>query len=149
MIRTQRGLSVVELIVALAILSLVGIIIWSVFFQGYNFSQKAVTKNSIQQEANLIAANLTKIQQTSKSYTISTISPPRPNDPSCTTLKVEYTKQDNSNITLAFDKAGLCYSVDQTGTFDPKTNRNIKLTIYAKNDSKNRVDMNIFLYRLK
>ncbi len=143
LIRSQRGISLVEVLVTLVILSLIGTIVWSVFFQGYRFSQKAVTKNMLQQEANLVVTNLTKIHQTSKQYSISTT------DPDCT-ITVTYTKQDNSQQTQVFSKTGLCYSTDATGDFDPNTNDNfLKITIYDQKDPTNRVEMNAFLYRLK
>lgn len=150
MIRNQRGLSLVELLAVLAILSFLGTIIWSVFFQGYNFSKRAVTKNMLQQDANLIVTNLTKIHQTSEQYTISTTSSIT-NAPGCNTIKVSYTNQDNSDHTLSFDKTGFCYSTDVTGTFNPNEDNkiNLKITIYDQEDPNNKVEVNAFLYRLK
>ena len=66
----QRGITLIELLATLAILSIVSILIWSIFFQGTNYSNKAMTKNQMQQEANIIITNLTKIHQTSDSYDI-------------------------------------------------------------------------------
>lgn len=143
MIRCQRGISLVEVLVTLSILSLIGTIVWSVFFQGVNFSQRAVTKNTLQQEANFVITRLTKIHQTSIQYSISN------NTPDCA-ITVLFTKQDTSQQTEVFSQTGFCYSTDVSGTFDPTTNdNNLKVTIYDQKDPNNKVEMNAFLYRLK
>jgi prepilin-type N-terminal cleavage/methylation domain-containing protein len=142
LIRTQRGITLIELLVTLAILSVIGTIIWSIFFQGYNFSQKSVTKNRLQQEANLVIVNLTKIHQTSLVYTISN------SDCKITvnyTIKLDYSKQSQ-----VFAGSGLCYTTDVTGSFDPNQNDNdIKVTVYDQNDRTNQAEVDTFLYRLK
>lgn len=142
LIRTQRGITLVELLVTLAILSIIGTIIWSVFFQGYNFSQKAITKNRLQQEANMVIVNLTKIHQTSLVYSIS--------NTDCK-ITVNYTKKiDNSQQSQIFQGNGLCYATDVTGSFDPNQNDNdVKVTVYDQNDRNNKAEVDTFLYRLK
>ncbi|MDP4156097.1 MAG: type II secretion system protein [Bacillota bacterium] len=142
MIRTQRGISLIELLVTLAILSVIGTIIWSVFFQGYKYSQKAVTKNRLQQEANLVIVNLTKIHQTSLVYSI--------NNADCK-ITVNFTKkQNNSQQSQVFEGNGLCYTTDVTGNFDPNQNDNdVKVTVYDQNDRNNKAEVDTFLYRLK
>lgn len=142
LIRTQRGITLIELLVTLAILSIIGTIIWSVFFQGYNFSQKAVTKNRLQQEANMVIVNLTKIHQTSLVYSIS--------NTDCK-ITVNYTKKiDNSQQSQIFQGNGLCYETNVTGSFDPNQNDNdVKVTVYDQNDRNNKAEVDTFLYRLK
>lgn len=69
--RNERGLTLIEVLVALSILSIIGIIIWNVFFQGLQYSKKSISKNFMIQETNLLITNLTRIHQTATSYTIS------------------------------------------------------------------------------
>jgi prepilin-type N-terminal cleavage/methylation domain-containing protein len=142
LIRTQRGITLIELLVTIAILSVIGAIIWSVFFQGFNFSQKSVTKNRLQQEANIVIVNLTRIHQTSLVYSISS---------SDCKITVNYTKKvDNSQQSLVFEGDGLCYTTDMTGSFDPNQNDNdVKVTVYDQNDPTNKAEVDAFLYRLK
>lgn len=57
--KNQAGLTLIELLLALSIVTTIGILIWSVFFQGFNYSKKATTTNQMQQEANIIISSLT------------------------------------------------------------------------------------------
>jgi prepilin-type N-terminal cleavage/methylation domain-containing protein len=137
----QEGLSLIELLVTLAILSFIGIIIWSVFIQGYKFSQKSISKNTMQQETNLLITNLKKIHQTSKEYNIIT---------GTCTITVNATKSDDSTQTYVFDHPNLCFSLDRTGLIQPDI-EDVKLTITIseKNDSENKLEIETILYRLK
>jgi type II secretory pathway pseudopilin PulG len=151
LIRTQRGITLVELLVTLGILSFIGIIIWSVFFQGAAYSQKSSTKNAMQQEANIIITSLIKIHQTSDQYQI--------NSSGCK-LTVTFTK-NNSIQTQDLSNSKFCISariVDvATGTvltgtdfIDPNgQDISYELTIKDANDSTNQVIENGTLYRLK
>jgi len=60
-IYNEKGITLVELLAALALLGLISVLIWNLFFQSLNFNDRAVTKNQLQQEANLI---VNTIQQT-------------------------------------------------------------------------------------
>jgi Tfp pilus assembly protein PilE len=160
LLRTQRGITLVEVLSVLTILSLIGTIIWSVFFQGLSFSKKAETKNMLQQEANLITTNLTKIHQTSTKYEIeNTTDTNNHKSEGCKIIKVSYTKnKENSNMppfdqTLTpFDKAGICYSTDVKRVVEPlgsDNTLNILVKVWDQNDPSNFVQINAFLYRLK
>lgn len=52
--KNEAGLTLIELLLALSITTTIGILIWSIFFQGFNYSNKAMTKNQMQQEANMV-----------------------------------------------------------------------------------------------
>lgn len=64
----QSGFSLVELLAVIVLLSIVLLVSWNIFFQGTNYSNKAVSKNQMQQEANIIFAKLNKIHLQSDSY---------------------------------------------------------------------------------
>ncbi|MFZ7945574.1 type II secretion system protein [Neobacillus sp. 19] len=141
--QNQKGITLIELLVTLAILSLIGIIIWNVFFQGMKFSEKSVTKNTMQQEANLLITNLKKIHQTSKLYEISS---------STCKITVSITKQDDTTQTVEFNYPDFCISFDHSidGEVEPDIeDLNLTVTIYEKKDPKNKVEVDTILYRLK
>jgi prepilin-type N-terminal cleavage/methylation domain-containing protein len=143
MIRTQRGITLIELLVTLTILSLFGVIIWSVFFQGYKFSQNSISKNTLQQEANILITSLKKTHQTSKEYVI--------NSSSCQ-VTVNVTKQDNSTQNYVFKNKDLCISLSQNGLIEPKdkdSSLEINIKIYEINNPNNNFEINTILYRLK
>ncbi len=91
----DRGITLVELLVALVLLGFISIIIWSFFFQALNLNDREVTKNHLQQEANLI---VNTIQQLHTKSTITSIVPSNSNR----TLTIYYDDRkavfENKNI---------------------------------------------------
>lgn len=57
-ISNERGLSLVELLVVLALTGILSIIIWRFFFQATELNNREVTQSTLQQEANLIVNTL-------------------------------------------------------------------------------------------
>ncbi|WP_400242655.1 PilW family protein [Niallia sp. JL1B1071] len=70
MIRNERGLTLIELLVSIALGSIVLVLIYQFFFQGIHFSKVVNDKTLLQQEANYMVSSMTKIHQTSDSYSI-------------------------------------------------------------------------------
>lgn len=139
--RNQHGLTLIELLVTITIISFLGIIIWNVFSQGIKFSQKSISQNFIQQEANIVNANLISIHQKSKQYVIS--------NANCE-INVVITNQDNTTQTQLFTNNKLCYSINLTGIIIPgQENKNITLTVADRKDSNNSFVINTLLFRLK
>lgn len=66
----QRGITLIELLGAITILSIISIIIWNVFFQGLSFTDSLQIETQMQQEANLILASLRKMHRSSDEYSI-------------------------------------------------------------------------------
>ena len=98
--KNQRGITLIELLLTISIISFVGVLIWSVFFQGTEYSNTAITNNQMQQEANIIMTKITKIHQTSDSYEI--------NSPDACSLTIK----DNVNgTTEIFEHSQFCISV--------------------------------------
>lgn len=152
MIKSQRGITLVELLATLALLSFIGIIIWGVFFQGVSFSQKSSTKNALQQEANFVITSLTKIHQTSDHYQISS------DENKITVIfSINNTTQSQDfsdsrfNITGKFVDNDTGEVVSQTNSAVVPNDDNISfvITISDKNNSQNQVTENGILYRLK
>jgi type II secretory pathway pseudopilin PulG len=145
MIKNEHGITLIEVLGSVVILSLIGSIIWNIFFQGYNFSQEAISKNSMQQEANFIINDLTKIHQTAKQYEITS---------SGDSIQVTFTKKDDSIHTQKFNHPNMRISavVNPSGQVIPKLlNGDVTLTITIKdsNNLKNEVITDALLYRLK
>ncbi|WP_084786860.1 prepilin-type N-terminal cleavage/methylation domain-containing protein [Bacillus tuaregi] len=104
--RNQQGITVIELLISLAILSLIGVLIWNVFFQGLDFSSKEITKNRMQQEANIILTHLTKIHQTAEEYKIETNSGK---------ILVTYQEGDQPLQKVAFENSKLTLQIKKLG----------------------------------
>jgi hypothetical protein len=116
-------------------------VIWSVFFQGNQFSQKSISKTMMQQEANLVITNLTKIHQTSKQYVISS---------SNCEIEVIITKKDGSIQTQVFTNTQFCITTDSSGTVDPDLNDlKFTVTVSDRKELSNHVVVNTLLYRIK
>lgn len=163
MIRCQHGITLIELLIVLAVLSFTGTMIWNVFFQGINFSQKAATNNILQQEANIVIFNLKKIHRTSEQYKIVN-TPISLDTPGCKKIEVTYIKSDNPDQTQKIDfyKEGLCFSADELGDSNPNQqdgiigpispssqDANINVTISDQHDPNNKVEIETLLDRLK
>ncbi|MEH7112162.1 prepilin-type N-terminal cleavage/methylation domain-containing protein [Neobacillus niacini] len=151
----ERGLTLVEVLATLTILSIVSIIIWSIFFQGLNFSKKETSKNVMIQESNIIISNLTTVHRGENKYEIT----------STGTNNCEITvTTDISNTekqTQTFTHSQMCFEfttdIKNKKADDPEPNKidpnknDVSLTITVKdnNDSTNKVTTSTYLYRMK
>lgn len=147
MLRNDRGLTLLEVLVTFVILSFIGIIIWTVFNNGIKYSNEAISKNQMQQEVNILLTNLTKIHQTSSKYTIQSNS-------NCT-LTVE-AEMNEENEVYQFENSKLCFLVTYNSTqgnvIDPLGVDNfliLDVTVSDKNDTANAVKIEAVLSRLK
>lgn len=137
----QCGLTFIELLATITVLSIIGIIIWNVFIQGNKYSQTSISKNMLQQEANLVITNLTKIHQTSAQYEIIS---------SSCQISVSITKKDGTTTSQVFDSPTICYSTNFSGIVDPSQDDiNLTITLSDKKNSSNHLDVDTVLYRLK
>ncbi|WP_147532519.1 PilW family protein [Bacillus marasmi] len=140
--RNERGITLVESLAALTILSIIGVIIWNVFFQGYNFSKNAASKNMMQQEANIIIAHLNRIHQTAVSYKISI--------PENGTIEITVNERNHSTRKVLFKNSQLLFQINKIGKIDPKNDDiDLIITIKDKNNPDNFVEVETLLYRLK
>jgi prepilin-type N-terminal cleavage/methylation domain-containing protein len=158
--RDERGLTLVEVLATLTILSIVSIIIWSVFFQGFNISQKAISKNLIIQETNILISNLTKIHQTSIKYEIMSSGT---NNCEITVTSKKRDKIQNIDViqpTRIFSHSEICFELvidikNKKDGSDPNLiepyDNDVSLTITAsdKKNPDNKVAMDSYLYRIK
>ncbi|PAE42197.1 prepilin-type N-terminal cleavage/methylation domain-containing protein [Bacillus sp. 7884-1] len=153
--RDERGLTLVEVLATLTILSIVSLIIWSIFFQGINFSKKATSKNVMIQESNIVISNLTTLHRGKNKYEIT----------STGTNNCEITvTTDISNTekqTQTFTHPQMCFEftsdiknkkvgAPEPNKIDPNENDvSLTLTIKDNNDPTNKVTTSTYLYRMK
>lgn len=133
--KNESGLSLIELLLTLTILSIVGVLIWSVFFQGTSYSKKAMTKNQMQQEANVIINNLMKFHRTNDRYEIES-------------LNCKITA--NGKTTNVFESSQFCFMTNFSGAIIPsKEDVSLTVTIKDKSDISNLIQVDALLFRLK
>jgi prepilin-type N-terminal cleavage/methylation domain-containing protein len=149
----EGGLTLVEVLATLTILSIVSVIIYSVFFQGLTFSNKAITKNQMHQETNFIINDLKRIHTTARRYDIINT-----NSDCDITINL---KDDPTNANLITDKEvfshpTMCFTLEVTNSVSnpvvPNRDDNdvsIKLTTSDKDKPENKITINTFLYRVK
>jgi prepilin-type N-terminal cleavage/methylation domain-containing protein len=141
MILNQKGISLVEVMISLTILSVVSLVLWNVLIDGVTYSNKAVSQNTIQQEANLITMNLTKIHQTSEEYEI---------ESSDCKVSVTYRSEKGTSY-KEFTHPQLCISSNETtGVFYPgQRDFSLQLQVYDDHYPEKKMNLNTTLYRLK
>ncbi|MGG1677592.1 type II secretion system protein J [Neobacillus sp. NRS-1170] len=147
--RDESGLTLVEVLATLAIFSMAAVIIWSVFFQGLNFSEKAISKNFMLQESNILVTNLKRVHQKLIKYEI--------RSENCT---IKVTDLTNPSQVQEFNHQSICFKILEINnvsgsgpiTIEPNKNANdvsLKISASDKNNQANSVTINTFLYRVK
>lgn len=90
-LKNERGVTLMELLAAIIIFMIFAGIIWGFFFQSLKFNDSEVTKQQLQQEANLIIASIQEAHIKRQEYAIQTYD-------SNTILKVKGFTFDNPKI---------------------------------------------------
>lgn len=143
----NKGLTLIEVIVTLAIVSIVGVIIWSVFLQGNKFSQQAMTKNAILQELNILTSNLNRQHQTLSQYDLKS--------ENCSIKLINTTGGDK-----IFDSSNVCFTILEINgvagpgpkTVKPNVAENdisLKIKANDKKNTANSITIKTYLYRIK
>ncbi|MFF2447731.1 type II secretion system protein [Neobacillus sp. NPDC058068] len=149
----ERGLTLIEILITLAILSFVGVIIWNVFFQGYKFSQKSISKNFMIQETNLLITNLTSIHQKYNQYEIRSTNSSTGSPCIVTVTPNKEPKQDFSNSQICFNYVLKIDNVDKgSGPIIIEPNKKDVTLIVTATDIKNpinKITIETLLYRVK
>ncbi|MFA9555956.1 type II secretion system protein J [Evansella sp. AB-rgal1] len=139
MYKNEKGITLIEVLISVAILSFIGIVIWNVFIQGLTFSEQAMRKNQMQQEANIIVTSLVRSHQAAvEVYEI--------NDFEC---KIMIDTNSQSNV---IEHPQLCLSTNYSDGLSVNPNiHDITITINVadKNNPNNKVSIDTILTRLK
>lgn len=134
----ERGITLVELLAALALFGVISVLIWNFFFQALNFNEREVTKNQLQQEANLI---VNTIQQLHTKSTINSITSSTSNN----TLTIDY---DIDNKKVDFDKKNILYILD-TPPIVPSKEFKFKLTLVSSTNGSVKFPVETTFSKLK
>lgn len=136
----QYGITLIELLLTVAILSIVGGIVWGIFFQGVKYSNDAVTINQMQQESNIIITKLKEIHQTSEEYTIQSNNG---------IITVTYTDKFGSTQVIIFENSNFDLASTQVNKTKPKETDTLFTVIVTDKKSDNSHSTSTLLYRLK
>ncbi|XXM71493.1 PulJ/GspJ family protein [Lysinibacillus sphaericus] len=134
----QRGLTLVEVLASLAVLSVIGLLLWNVLFQGLSYSRKAASQTSLQQEANRISMKLTRIHQTTSSYEVV--------NNGCN-LEVYTSEPEDRQLLTAFSDEQICYNASLDESSDHA--KELELTIHTKDAPEETFTIHTVLYKLK
>ena len=146
--RDEGGITLVEVLATLTILSLISVSIWSVFFQGYNYSQKALSKNFMLQESNILFTNLKKTHQTLIKYDIKS--------ENCAIKVTNHTVTPPHE--QIFNQPNICFTILEinnvkgSGPNSIEPNKNdvsLKILASDKKNPSNSINIDTFLYRVK
>jgi len=123
----EKGITLLELLAALALFGVISVLIWNLFFQTLNFNDRSVTQNQLQQEANII---LSTIQQMHTKSTITAIE--IDTDES---LKISYLdKNCNLSEPIKFSNSSMTYILNQIDL--PNTEFSLNLTLTSKSNDE-------------
>ena len=106
MVQNEKGVTLIELLAALVIFGIFSTIIWAFFFQSFQANNVEMTKNSLQQEANLIINTLQEVHRNSESYLVVI-------DADFKTLEIT----PDSEASYLFNKSGVLYEISSTNSF--------------------------------
>lgn len=137
-IKNEKGITLVEVLATLTILSIVGIMVWNIFIQGSKYSSNSINKNLIQQEANIMSEQIKNLHKTSSELTILS--------ENCSVLITT----EKESITYSNDR--YCYNLNPNGRYSPKAQHHklqLNLEISDKSDSSRMFQKELSLYRLK
>ncbi|MGJ7920574.1 prepilin-type N-terminal cleavage/methylation domain-containing protein [Neobacillus sp. LXY-4] len=155
----QNGLTLIELLITLAIMAFVGTLVFSVFTNGIKYSNTAKTTVNLQQQANIVLAELTSWHESHSTYDITldknpygstiTLIPYNGND-----VKLEGQKKIISDSRFEYV---ICFELDQSFSSCnvltqniKKTQKNlpIKLIVRDKKDHKQSFEVKTILSRI-
>ncbi|MEY2192666.1 type II secretion system protein [Neobacillus sp. BF23-41] len=69
-LQNEDGITLIELLATLAILSIIGSLLYGVLLNGIDYSKKSKATVSLQQEMNIIITNINKVHESYGSYNI-------------------------------------------------------------------------------
>lgn len=98
----ERGITLVELLAALALFGVISLLIWNFFFQALSFNEREVTKNQLQQEANLIVNTMQQLHTKNKIKSIKEID---------SKISIISINKEGEEIPISFDNKNIKYNL--------------------------------------
>ncbi|MCP1144173.1 PulJ/GspJ family protein [Lysinibacillus endophyticus] len=142
MINNEKGITLMEVLATLVLLSIIGLIAWNVFFQGTKYSNIELKKTQMQQEVNYINSKLTDIHIRNETYQIDIA-------PDSCSFSVLYGGSIDE-----FKHRGYCINIESYNSptlLDNPINQkdiDLKLKISDKSNLDNYIEVDIFLHKL-
>lgn len=153
-IKNQSGITLIEVLATITILSIVSIIIYNVFFNGLQYSSQAKDTVSIQQEANYLLTILKEQHENAENnYTVTVeneqktiiINKNLPTEIDATNPQYLYQICDMDDTTKSCDEQN---ATDLTITKTTKNNFYVKITLINKNNPNLTYEIKTILSRL-
>ena len=137
MVQNEKGVTLLELLAALVIFGIFSTILWAFFFQSFQANNTEITKNSLQQEANLIINTLQEVHRKSESYLI--------------VIDADYKSLEitpDSEVGFLFNKSGVLYDITSTNTFESgdriyPNNLDFPMTLILTSSDNNNLQIKI------
>lgn len=138
----QAGVSLVEVLAIIVLLTIVVLLSWNIFFQGAKYTNKTISKNYMQQEANYIISKLNKIHLQSDTYKVTR---------SSCKFTIESTTDGRITDIVTFENNQLCITIKNIpDTVIPnEQDINLQLTIQQLDEATNDITIETLLQRLK
>jgi len=109
--KNENGLTLVELLASIVIIAIISLALWNLFFNSMNHNSREVSKNQLQQEANLI---INTIQNLHTKYKITNLEI----DPTNSSLTISYRDKDSiSNQNTIFNNNNIKYEIKTSESF--------------------------------
>lgn len=143
MVQNEKGITLIELLATLVLFGIFSTIIWAFFFQSTQANNSELTKNELQQEANLIISTLQEVHKKSSSYKV--------------ILSEDSLEVDSDTVgTYIFDKPDFTYEVvssppiNSSETIHPKEeNFTITLILTSKENENIQTTIQTVFSRIK
>lgn len=137
-------MTLIEVLATLTLLSIIGILVWSVFIQGMKNTNDGAMKTRLTQEMNYVQAQLRKIHLNSDEYTITS--------PTNCNIQVDYIIEEVST-TLLFEDNQICYEITDKvlplEIYPKRKDESFLIMLSDKNNVRNNVTIQTNLSRLK
>ena len=136
----QKGVTLVELLATLVIFGIFSSIIWAFLFQTIKINEVELSKNQLQQEANIIINALDEVHRKSSEYTIEYNS-----------NEIIITDKNSSQIVFSNPQIDYnLYPLQSGKTISPKTDQlNITLVLKSKSNKNVNTTLKSTFKRLK
>ncbi|QFF99576.1 prepilin-type N-terminal cleavage/methylation domain-containing protein [Psychrobacillus glaciei] len=128
----EKGITLVELLAALVLFGIIAVLIWKFFFQAIDFSDRAISKNQLQQEANLIVNTIQQLHTKSTILFITIVEPDI--DKFGSKIEVGYsTKENPTKVKYEyFERGNIRYKINEPISSNPGNFFNFDISLKSE-----------------